>query len=177
MSVLLERRHTHNKTLKGTEMNENSLTHLSDFFADAIESKFATKSNNDILRLWDEVNTYEKTWKVWCDLYQAKSRGENIDENDYKSALTKKDKKFMALSCSLNYEELELKCIHAQPISSIQPINILLVYCVKVGALVMFFQCQAGQDGVFNYSISAPDDVGIDNALDYYFQHTPSAIF
>jgi len=157
-------------------MNENSLTHLSDFFADAIASKFATKSNNEILRLWDEVNAYEKTWKVWCDLYQATSRGENIDENDYKSALTKKDKKFMPLSCSLNYEELELKCIHAQPVSKSQPINIFLVYRVEVGEIIMLFQCQAGQDGVCNYSISVPDGAGIDNAWDYYFRHTPSAV-
>lgn len=158
-------------------MTESSLSQLSDFLSDAVFYKFTRMSDEEFSFLFNLASAYEQIWSVRGSLYEAKENGDEVDEFYFNIICNTVEVDLMKLAGCLNYDELHMECIHAQPVPNSEPLNIFLVYRIRVGTLVFHFQCQAGTDGVFNYFVSTfGGDGGIDDAWDYYIQHTPCAV-
>lgn len=158
-------------------MTESSLTRLADFLADALASKFVRMTDDEFLFIFNQAEAYEQIWGAKQSLHEAKEDGQEVNEMYFNIICNTIEVDLMKLARHLNYDELHMECAHAQPVPDSVPLNIFLVYRIKVGEVVFYFQCQAGIDGVFNYCVSTVGgDVGIEDAWDYYIQHTPCAV-
>ena len=158
-------------------MTESSLNQLSDFLSDAVFYKFTRMSDEEFSLLFNLACAYEQIWSVRSSLYEARDNGQEVDEFYFDIICNTVEEDLMKLARELNYEELHMECIHAQPVPNSEPKNIFLVYRIRLGAVVLLFQCHAGLDGVFNYFVSTVGgDAGIGDVWDYYIQHTPCAV-
>ena len=158
-------------------MTESSLNKLSDFLSDAVFYKFTRMSDEEFSLLFNLASAYEQICSVQASLYEAKENGEEVDEFFFNIICNTVEVDQMKLASELNYEELHMECIHAQPVPNSEPLNIFLVYRIRLGAVVLLFQCHAGLDGVFNCRVrTSGGDAGIEDVWDYYIQHTPCAV-
>ena len=158
-------------------MTESSLTRLSDYLADAVASKFARMTEPEFSSLYNLAEAYEQIWTVKRSLYEAKKEGQEVNEIHFNNICNTVEVDLMKLARHLSYDELNMECVHIQPVIDSVPLNVFVVYRIQVGEVVFLFQCQAATDGVFNYRVSTVGgDAGIEDAWDYYFQHTPCAV-
>ena len=158
-------------------MTESSLTQLSDFFADVVESIFVRMTEKQVCWLIEQSELYEQVWSTKQSLYKAQMAGEVVDEFFFEIICNTAEVDLMKIGRHLDVEELHLELAHVQPVPDSTPPNLLLVYRIKVGEVALGFNCQAGTDGVFNYHLkSLQSDVNIDDMWDYYFKHTPCAV-
>lgn len=159
-------------------MNEQSLNRLSDYFADAVHAKIKSKSQMDLLI--EESLAISSTRALETDkvLFNALVDGSQLDEELVKYVIEQAAQKRLLATEGWTMPELNLRCDNVRVLSMETENTFALGFKVTLEKCNLFFCCQANANKVYKHGLfENPEEMSdIDDAWEYYFQHTPCAI-
>jgi hypothetical protein len=159
-------------------MNEKSLNYLSDFFADAVESKIKSKSQIDLIVDESLAVNYARALDTDKALHNAIDSGYQLDDELVEYVGKHAAKKRLIATTSWNMPELNLMCRYVRLFPKEIETSFVLAFHVTLAKVTLIFTCEANTDGVYNYTLlyDEEEDSDVDDVCEYYFQQTPCAI-
>ncbi len=157
-------------------MTESSLTRLTDFLADALWVKFSNQRGY-FGRVSKEVDVFFNLYMVWCYLDDKKVCGKEIDEDFFATLWKKLKSDGKKLSDELSIEELHLKLTSPFVVPDTMNVELSLTYRVDLAPGAFEFYCCLDENGILAKKLRLISSGShIEDVVDYYFQHTPSAV-
>lgn len=159
-------------------MNEKSLNYLSDFFADAVESKIKSKSQIDLIADESLAVNYARALDTDKVLHNAIDSGYLLDDELVEYVGKHAAKKRLIATTSWNMPELNLMCGYVRLFSKESENTFVLAFHITLVKMTLVFTCEANTDGVYNCTLvyDAEENSDVDDVCEYYFQQTPCAI-
>ena len=156
-------------------MSTESLARLSDYFAEIVRKKILTKSSAELMAIEDRAEKFEGIKNVHRALGDAIEQDEILDmdlfnyvEEAYKNAL-------VFLAEDWDSDQDQMKCIDIESTFYTKPSYWLLVYKISIGAVVLYFECQANKFKVIEHKLIVGKGE-VENYWDYYFAYTHFAL-
>lgn len=156
-------------------MTTDSLTRLSDYFSKTVLTNFRSKSQTEISDALARIKLFESTQKTYLTSRDSIGSSMTFDNDSIKLVRYAVIEKMKLLDMDWSCSELSMKCVFAQFIPKSMPTNWVLVYAIDVGDVKMLFNCQLGEDGIFNYFLEVVSGKSNDY-WNYYFERTPCAL-
>lgn len=156
-------------------MNTDSLTRLSDYFSETVLTKFRSKSKTEISDAMARIKQFEFTQNTYLTLKESIGSTMIFDNDPIKHARYAVIENMQLLDIDWSCVELHMKCVFAQFIAKSSPTNWILLYEIDVGDVKMLFNCQLGDDEIFNYNLEVLSGKS-NNYWNYYFERTPCAL-
>jgi hypothetical protein len=159
-------------------MNEKSLDDLSNFFADAVESKIKSKSQIDLIVDKSLAVNYARALDTYKVLHNAIDSGYQLDDELVEYVGKHVTKKLLIATTSWNMPELNLMCRYVRLFSKETENTFVLAFHITLAKLTLVFTCKVNTEGICDYTllIDPEENSDIDDVWEYYFQHTPCAI-